>query len=438
MAMKSVVGSRTSAELWLNLQAKFAAPDRQNILELKENLAQIKKGDDSIELFLEKIKTARDALTTVGATVDDEDLILTVLRGLPAEYGHAKLFLKNKLKCSIGELKSLLKGAEFDLLDAQRATSLLPFTAMMAKSSNSVSPPVVPPGFGVSQGKIFQKGGGFRSNSSEVNLEQASGNSQLCKQPGHIAKTCPTLAKFQSHKPPARRIECQHCGRPFHTADKCYHLISFPNQQQEPIENQPSEDATAMIATAVTSNANAPTIWLLDSGASHHMTNDIHMLHNVVSYPTTDGVIIGNGEKMFVSHYGKSNIGTLSLDHVLLIPQLAANLLSPYQLCKDNKCRLILDKFECVVQDKAQGNIPFQGLCKNGLYPIPSDLSASAISITSEQSPTSFPSGQVSSSLPQSVGYSYAMLGKKIKHSLWHQRLGHPVNDITATMLKKA
>lgn len=38
MAMKSVVGSKTSKELWENLRMKFAAPNRQNILQLKSNL----------------------------------------------------------------------------------------------------------------------------------------------------------------------------------------------------------------------------------------------------------------------------------------------------------------------------------------------------------------------------------------------------------------
>ncbi|GAB2274200.1 hypothetical protein Dimus_039072 [Dionaea muscipula] len=334
MAMKSAVGSKSSAEMWKNLQAKFAAPDRQNILQLKENLAQIKKGDDSIEVFLEKIKTARDALTTVGATVDDEDLILTVLRGLPAEYGHAKLFLRNKTKCSMAELKSLLKGAEFDLLDAQKPSIMMPFTAMVAQNSPKSPPVPTPPGFAPlshgsgplssqapytaapiysyvppmspmgaeltalfanekNKGKAFQKNnGGFKGNSDGKN---SPGNCQLCGQAGHIAKTCPSLSKFQASRSNASRVECQYCGRPFHTADKCYHLIGFPNQRSEPSEERQAENTVAMVAAA-TNDSTTGGFWLLDSGASHHMTNDIHMIKNVTSYPNSDGVVIGNGQ----------------------------------------------------------------------------------------------------------------------------------------------
>lgn len=52
------------------------------------NLQNLKKWSDSIETYL--IKIARDALETVGAFMDDEDVIVTVLRGLPSEYAIIK------------------------------------------------------------------------------------------------------------------------------------------------------------------------------------------------------------------------------------------------------------------------------------------------------------------------------------------------------------
>lgn len=89
-ATSCAVGSKTSFDLWRNLCNKFAASGRQNILQLKTNLQNLKKGSDSIETFLDKIKVARDALETIGVFMDDEDVIVTVLRGLPSEYAAIK------------------------------------------------------------------------------------------------------------------------------------------------------------------------------------------------------------------------------------------------------------------------------------------------------------------------------------------------------------
>ncbi|KAL6222940.1 hypothetical protein ACLB2K_006330 [Fragaria x ananassa] len=74
------------------------------------------KGSDDIETYLDKVKVARDALATVGVTVDDEDIVVTVLRGLPAEYPAIKTVIRAQfVSCSLGELKTLLKAAEIDI-----------------------------------------------------------------------------------------------------------------------------------------------------------------------------------------------------------------------------------------------------------------------------------------------------------------------------------
>lgn len=68
------------------------------------------------------------------------------------------------------------------------------------------------------------------------------------------------------------------------------------------------------------------------------------------------------------------------------------------------------------------GKILFKELSKHGLYPIPFDL---PLLKTSMHGSTSFPTVQ-----------NKAFLGKCVKHSLWHQRFGHPSNEIVSAMLK--
>lgn len=64
------------------------------------------------------------------------------------------------------------------------------------------------------------------------------------------------------------------------------------------------------------------------------MTSDAQLLTNVTSVPPTDSVQIGNGDHLPITHIGSTRIGSLIINNVLLIPELAAHLLSVYQLCK--------------------------------------------------------------------------------------------------------
>lgn len=119
---------------------EFAASNRQNIVQLKTNLQNIKKGSDNIETYLDRIKAARDALVTVGVFLDDEDIVVTVLRGLPSEFAAIKTVIRAQfVNSTLPELKSLLQAAEIDIeLEAQETP--VPLTAMIAKTSSPTAP----------------------------------------------------------------------------------------------------------------------------------------------------------------------------------------------------------------------------------------------------------------------------------------------------------
>lgn len=174
-----------------------------------------------------------------------------------------------------------------------------------------------------------------------------------------------------------------------------------------------------MLAT----NQYTPQYWLADSGATNHMTSDAQMLSNITPVSISDSVQVGNGAQLPVTHFGNTKLGSLLLKNVLLIPELAAHLLSIYQLCKQNNFSVWFDEFMCIIQDKVLGKILFQGLSKHGLYPIPFDLPLLKAS--------------ASGSSQGSSVQNKAFLGQRVKQSLWHQRFGHPSNEIVLAMLNK-
>lgn len=135
-ATSCAVGSKTALDLWRNLRNKFASSNRQNILQLKSNLQGLKKGGDTIEVYLDKVKVARDALATVGVFLDDEDVIVTVLHGLPSEYNAIKGVIRaQSIPPTLSDLKTLLKATEIDLECESHSASALPLTAMVAQAT---------------------------------------------------------------------------------------------------------------------------------------------------------------------------------------------------------------------------------------------------------------------------------------------------------------
>ncbi|CAL8167719.1 unnamed protein product [Prunus armeniaca] len=87
------------------------------------------------------------------------------------------------------------------------------------------------------------------------------------------------------------------------------------------------------------------------------------------------------------------------------------DLLFVYKLCHDNNCMVTFDDAGYCVQDKATRAVLLKGRSSKGLYHFPKSLPFTFVS-----SPTPF-------------------LGQKINHIMWHQRLGHPTNEVLVKML---
>ena len=81
-----VVGITSFREIWNTLEQIFNSTSRDNILNLNLELQSLKKGIDTVNVFLHKIKIARDKLLAVGVVVDNEELHCIIHRGLPKEF----------------------------------------------------------------------------------------------------------------------------------------------------------------------------------------------------------------------------------------------------------------------------------------------------------------------------------------------------------------
>ncbi|KAM1697212.1 hypothetical protein TB1_030658 [Malus domestica] len=135
-ALSCVIGCQTSQELWTNLRERFANLSRTSIVQMKIDLQNIKKGPESIDEYLKRIKDARDQLSAVGVTISDEDIVIVALRGLPPEFNTIKAVIRGRENLvSLKELRSQLKAEESTLDETAKHIPLM--SAMLAQSSSS-------------------------------------------------------------------------------------------------------------------------------------------------------------------------------------------------------------------------------------------------------------------------------------------------------------
>ena len=86
--------------------------------------------------------------------------------------------------------------------------------------------------------------------------------------------------------------------------------------------------------------ANDDDTWIVDSGASHHITSDLQNLSLHFDYGGNEDIMIGNGNGIPITHVGSTTIDSpktiFSLDNVLCAQLIKKNILSVSQFCHQN------------------------------------------------------------------------------------------------------
>ena len=99
------------------------------------------------------------------------------------------------------------------------------------------------------------------------------------------------------------------------------------------------------------------TPWIVDSGASNHMTDSETDLHDVHEYDGTQSIQIADGSTLPIIVVG--NFGPSFID-VFVSPELSTSLISVGQLVDDN-CDVNFFHGGCIVQDQVLGMVIAKG-----------------------------------------------------------------------------
>ncbi|KAG7593962.1 GAG-pre-integrase domain [Arabidopsis thaliana x Arabidopsis arenosa] len=147
--------------------------------------------------------------------------------------------------------------------------------------------------------------------------------------------------------------------------------------------------------------------FLLDSGASHHMTGDEELLVEIQDIPRSI-IVLPNGKHTFATKEGTMLLGeNIRLNRVLFVPDLSCTLISLARLLRDMSCFALFTDKVCVLQDRTTKMLIGAGEERDGVYHFKGAVSASASHV------------------------------RKSTKTLWHERLGHPSPKVLSSFLSK-
>ena len=122
------------------IKNRYTSISRSSVVNLKQELNNIKKGSDSVTSFLQKINEARDKLTSVGIHIDDEEILHIVFQGLPSDFHSftSEMLTKNE-PVLFEELHILMKTQEDLLKSSMDNTKEISHMAMAATAGSQSS-----------------------------------------------------------------------------------------------------------------------------------------------------------------------------------------------------------------------------------------------------------------------------------------------------------
>ena len=277
-------------EAWEALRTNYERGTLANKLLLKKQYfrAEMKSGS-SIELHLKHMKELTDKLAAIGAPIAEEDQVVTLLGSLPQSYST----LVTALEARVDDID--LKFVQQALIHEEQKQRE---QAAGTSSGVHVQPDSVLVGAQSTQRKNFR------------NPVKCYG----CGAFGHISRDCRNIRKKQ-----------QVSSSTFHKARTVEEEHSDP-------------DADAVFGASVGFVACCQQgQWLIDSGASSHMTPDKKLLINYHQFEQVEVVSLGDGRIVEAIGVGTVYLNMIFkvsdskravLTHVLHVPKLACNLFS--------------------------------------------------------------------------------------------------------------
>lgn len=286
--LPTLVPCTTSKIAWDTLKATYQAKTNARKLLLRRELTQLKMGaTEPLSVYAARARDIQTKLGSAGDEVRDQEVALQFLAGLPPAYGMISTVL------TAGDQELKIETMLPKLLQVEQLTQ-----------------PTERPSEAALYAKPGSGSGGARGygNRGKTDKQSKHGDSRTCfycGKKGHLKSDC-----FKKKRDEASRGGNDGQRQPGH-----YSAIAL----------------TANMAAAPACGEQ-PTRWVLDTGASRHMTGDESILLNPRPLDNEITITFGNGGTGKATACGEVLLRTsgnvFELTNVLLIPEATENLIS--------------------------------------------------------------------------------------------------------------
>ena len=381
----------TSAQIWEILSATYAKPSRGHIKQLREKIKTWEKGTKTIDVYVQGLTTRFDQVALLGKPYDLKDQIEHILEGLQEEYKKLVDQIESRDSTpTVAELHEKLLNHEAKL--QSKTSTIIPITA------NAIS---------------HRSSSGSINNRNNYNGNRNNTNNNRNPQPWQQNNNT-----YSRSDQPSRGYQgrCQICGVHGHNTRRCPQLQSGNMQNNSSMRSSsPPPNFWQPRANFVASQSYNPNNWIMDSGATHHLTTDLNNLALHQPYTGGEEVTIADGSALPISHTGTTYLKTPSTsftwNDVLYVPNLHKNLISVYCLCNTNNVSVEFFPAHFQVKDLSTGDRLLQGRTRDELYEWPV-TNQNTISLFASPSP-------------------------KTTYSSWHSRLDNPSLPILQTLVSQ-
>ncbi|CAN6168665.1 unnamed protein product [Urochloa humidicola] len=271
----------TAYSLWRAIRSLFLDNSEMRSVYISAEFRTMIQGDLNMMTYCTKMKGLADTLNDLGTRITDRDLVLNLLRGLNEKYHGSIPVLTVHGLPSFLEARSHLLMEEHRLAQGERNRQT---AALLAQAPSSVSyfglaahqpPPSAPqqpqlPSSSTKKPKSKKKsGGGGGANSTRTNTPTTAPSS-FAPFANPWAGMFQAWPVFRPPAPPAGILG----ARPGVPAPQAHHVTAAPSSAAS---STPQWDQAALIqalnAMSVQPSAAGTSDWIMDTGASTHMSS---------------------------------------------------------------------------------------------------------------------------------------------------------------------
>jgi len=305
---------RDASKLWAKLESHYAGKDQARIWYLRGELSQIRYDNEPMVDYIAKLEKLFHQLTSARETQSEKDKLYILLSNLPIQYHPFRTAISNS-----PDFETIKYDDICDRL-------ILEHQQLIGETGKPIGSSGQPNGAFLSTRNTNGRGGNrFRRGSTIHQARRGRGRGGY-RSTQHFQERFQQPSGNRSHK--IDKDSCLYCHEKGHWAKDC------PKKTESKLGSASETKSNRQIGAwmAASRKEGESSNWILDSGATHHMSSQRELFTNFQDHTATISIANGGtiqatgiGEIWITVWNSKGDGVPVCLQEVLYIPELGPN-----------------------------------------------------------------------------------------------------------------